>query len=190
MHLRGTQEGEKTRSTLCLDTPALRYQSWRCTLRKSFNGPRFLHLLLFRKALKSLTWDICSLWPAVIIFCLTTCFYWASVVSQAVKNPWVRKIPWRRKWLPTPVLLPGKSRGQRSLMGYSPGSCKELDMMESAHTHMFFLAKNVHKYPGFSVFSLEQLLSAIWAFIPRPHPPSPTIKLSHSSACPWVSAKM
>ena len=33
-------------------------------------------------------------------------------------NPWVRKIPW--KWLPTLVFLPGKSHGQRSLVGYSP----------------------------------------------------------------------
>ena len=32
----------------------------------------------------------------------------------------VQKIPWRRKWQPTSVLLPGKSRGQRSLAGYSP----------------------------------------------------------------------
>ena len=35
-------------------------------------------------------------------------------------DPWVRKIPWRRKWQPTPVFLPGKSHGQRSLVGYSP----------------------------------------------------------------------
>ena len=35
-------------------------------------------------------------------------------------NPWVEKIPWRRKWQPTPVLLPEKSHGQRSLRGYSP----------------------------------------------------------------------
>ena len=35
-------------------------------------------------------------------------------------DPWVRKIPWRRKWQPTPVFLPGKSHGQRSLEGYSP----------------------------------------------------------------------
>ena len=34
-------------------------------------------------------------------------------------NPWVRKIPWRRKWQPTPVFLAGKSHGQRSLEGYS-----------------------------------------------------------------------
>ena len=35
-------------------------------------------------------------------------------------DPWVGKIPWRRKWQPTPVFLPGKSHGQRSLAGYSP----------------------------------------------------------------------
>ena len=35
-------------------------------------------------------------------------------------DPWVRKIPWRRKWQPTPVFLPEKSHGQRSLEGYSP----------------------------------------------------------------------
>ena len=35
-------------------------------------------------------------------------------------NPWIGKIPWRRAWQPTPVFLPGKSHGQRSLEGYSP----------------------------------------------------------------------
>jgi len=34
-------------------------------------------------------------------------------------DPWVEKIPWRRKWQPTPVFLPGESHGQRSLEGYS-----------------------------------------------------------------------
>ena len=33
-------------------------------------------------------------------------------------DPWVRNIPWRRKWQPTPVFLPGKSHRQRSLVGY------------------------------------------------------------------------
>ena len=33
--------------------------------------------------------------------------------------PWVGKVPWRRKWQPTPVFSPGKSHGQRSLVGYS-----------------------------------------------------------------------
>ena len=35
-------------------------------------------------------------------------------------DPWVRKIPWRGKWQPTPVFLPGESHRQRSLVGYSP----------------------------------------------------------------------
>ena len=42
-------------------------------------------------------------------------------------NPWIRKIPWRRKWLPTPVFLPGESHGQRSLACYSPWGHKESD---------------------------------------------------------------
>ena len=45
-------------------------------------------------------------------------------------DPWVGKITWRRKWQPTPVLLPGEFYGQRSLAGYSPWSCKESDTME------------------------------------------------------------
>jgi len=35
-------------------------------------------------------------------------------------DPWVGKIPWRKKWQPTPVFLPGESHGQRSLVGCSP----------------------------------------------------------------------
>ena len=48
-------------------------------------------------------------------------------------DPWVRKIPWRRKWQPTPVLLPGKFHGQRSLVGYSPWGHKESDTTEKLH---------------------------------------------------------
>ena len=45
-------------------------------------------------------------------------------------DPWVGKIPWRRKWQPTPVLLPEKSHGQRSLVDYSPWGCKESDTQQ------------------------------------------------------------
>ena len=45
-------------------------------------------------------------------------------------DPWVGKIPWRRKRQPTPVFLPGKSHGQRSLGDYSPRGCEESDMTE------------------------------------------------------------
>ena len=54
-------------------------------------------------------------------------------------NPWVWKIPWRRKWQPTPVFLPGKSHGQRSLVGYSPWACKELDTTEQLSEHKLSL---------------------------------------------------
>ena len=44
--------------------------------------------------------------------------------------PGFGKIPWRRKWKPTPVFLPGESHGQRCLVGYSPWGHKESDMTE------------------------------------------------------------
>ena len=51
----------------------------------------------------------------------------ARDTQEPVFDPWVRKIPWRRKWQPIPVFLPGKSHGQKSLEGYSPWGCKESD---------------------------------------------------------------
>ena len=46
--------------------------------------------------------------------------------SRLEFDPWVRTIPWRRKWPPTPVSLPGKFHGQRSLAGYSPWVCRRV----------------------------------------------------------------
>ena len=43
-------------------------------------------------------------------------------------DPWVRKIPLRRKWQPSPVFLPRESHGKMSLVSYSPWHCKESDM--------------------------------------------------------------
>ena len=45
----------------------------------------------------------------------------------------------RRTWQPTPVFLPGKSHGQRSLVGYSPWGCKESDTTEQLSTNAMFL---------------------------------------------------
>ena len=50
-------------------------------------------------------------------------------------DSWVRKIPWRRKWQSTPALLPGKSHGQRSLIGYSPWGRNESNTTEWLHFH-------------------------------------------------------
>ena len=49
-------------------------------------------------------------------------------------DPWVRKIPWRRKWQPTPVFLPGKFHAQRSPVGHSAWDGEESDT--TAHTCM------------------------------------------------------
>ena len=48
-------------------------------------------------------------------------------------DPWVVKIPWRGKWQPTPVFLPGKSHGQKSLASYSPWGHTESDTTERLH---------------------------------------------------------
>jgi len=45
-------------------------------------------------------------------------------------DPWVRKIPWGREWLPTPVLLSGEFHGQKSLVGYSSWGSKKSDVTE------------------------------------------------------------
>ena len=55
--------------------------------------------------------------------------------GQAILISGFRKIPWRRKWQPTSVLLPGKSYGQRRLEAYNPWGHKELDMTERLSAH-------------------------------------------------------
>ena len=55
---------------------------------------------------------------------------------------WVKKILWRREWLPTPVFLPRKFHGQRSLVGYSPWGHEELNMTEKTHTHYHIYASS------------------------------------------------
>ena len=50
--------------------------------------------------------------------------------------PGLGRFPWRWKWLPTPVFLPGESHGQENQVGYSPWGCKELDTTERLkHMH-------------------------------------------------------
>ena len=62
----------------------------------------------------------------------------------------VRKIPWRRKWQPTPVLLPGKSHGLRSLVGYSPWGRKESDTTETLHFHFIpYIIFEIFAFPGY-----------------------------------------
>ena len=65
-------------------------------------------------------------------------------------DPWVRKIRWRRKWQPIPVLLPGKSHGWRSLAGYSPWGRKDSDTTERLHFTSLHLAHHLHQGTDFT----------------------------------------
>ena len=80
------------------------------------------------------------------------CFHVLTIVTRAAGNSGVRvsfwitvllecmHMSWRRQWHPTAVLLPGKSRGWRSLVGCSPWGCKESDTTERLHFHFSFHA--------------------------------------------------
>ena len=72
-------------------------------------------------------------------------FFTSSVTGRKCKgcvfHPWVRKIPWSRKWQHTSVLFPGKFHGQKSLAGYGPWGCKESDMTE--HTLTCYIIYNL-----------------------------------------------
>ena len=87
---------------------------------------------------------------------------------------WVRKIPWRRKWQPTPVLLPGKFHGQRSL-GYSPWGHKESDMTDHARACTY-----IKRNPFPSSLPLFLPLS----FLPSFYPSFPNY-LSSANLCSW-----
>ena len=100
-----------------------------------------------------------------------------SLVAQAVKNlpsiqenlvqPLNWKIAWRKSWQSTPVLLPGKSHGQKNLMGYSPWGLKESGMTEwlsagvrvrtHTHTHLYrYLWRQVEQSEWNKLYTLLQ----------------------------------
>ena len=67
---------------------------------------------------------------------------------------WTGKIPWRRKWHPTPVFLPGELHGQRSLACYSPWGCKESDTTEQlSFTHSYIAGR------FFTIWTTREALS-------------------------------
>ena len=85
-------------------------------------------------------------------------------------DPWVGKITWSRKWQPTPVVLPKKLHGQRSLVGYSPWDRKELCTTEHANTHvykMLILMEAGEQEQNFSIFATPQASPAFLAELPR-----------------------
>ena len=114
------------------------------------------------------------------------------MVAQTVKSlpamqetrfdPWVGKIPSRRKCLFIPVFLPGEFHGQRSLAGYSPGGCKESDTTEWLILSLFTWQRSYSVlHPRNSISAPIVVLSAQWSGAPTwlfysnkiPEPDSP-----------------
>ena len=65
-----------------------------------------------------------------------------------------REDPWRMKWKPTPVILPVKSYGQRSLAGYSPWGHKDLDMTERLKRERE-MDKNKHPFASVTAITAQ-----------------------------------
>ena len=83
-------------------------------------------------------------------------------------DPWVRKIPWRRKWQPTPVLLPGESNGQRSLADYRPwGHKRKWTWFSDYTTKITHGARNICLPPRASVPGWEHLLLLLLSHFSR-----------------------
>ena len=107
------------------------------------------------------------------IFAFFTLPWWLRGCLQCERpgfDPWVGKISWRRKWRPTPVLLPGESHGRRSLVG--PPGCKELDTTEQLHFHFIYFKEGILSSAGahIKMLTLEWVLKGIpvrWSWTTR-----------------------
>ena len=81
-------------------------------------------------------------------------------------DPWVRKIPWRRKWQPSPIFLPGKSYGQRNLVGF-----KKLDVIWCLKQQL--LRRDIWDEPWRIVLCMHQGTGFQPGVLPPDSPPSP-----------------
>ena len=118
----------------------------------------------------------------LVFFCL---FVFKALCSNydITKTDYVYRGPWRKKWQPTPVFLPGESHGQRSLADYSPWGHKQLVLTEQLSTNKWNNAICNMDVPQ---FSSVQSLNHVWLCDPmdtRLPCPSPTPKAC-SNSCP------
>ena len=87
-------------------------------------------------------------------------------MQETLVDPWVGKIPWKRKWQPTPVFLPGKFHGQKSLVEYSLGGHEQLDVTEWRSMHVHVVSWQSSRKQGIcsrlgrmTIYSLDVLFS-------------------------------
>ena len=91
-------------------------------------------------------------------------------------QPWVGKIPWRRKWQTTAIFLPGEFHGQRSLVGYSPQDYQESDttkVTQHAQHYLFLILPNLpadFSSVNYSIFRIVMIFASLLVFSPRQCP--------------------
>ena len=105
-------------------------------------------------------------------------------------------MPWRKKWQPTPVFLPGESHGQRSLGGYSPWPHKESDTTEwlslsfTDDSDHLWRPREVRRlappHPGNEGLVLTSSLSALDSWPPSPPPLLPPQTSTGQPSCPLI----
>ena len=99
---------------------------WDCDFFLNYSSDDYKPLVNFQEFYKSWLW---------LFLLVSHCFYGGADFQRLLlccfSSPW-------RKWQSTPALLPGKSHGQRSLIGYSPWGSKESDTTERLHFHIHF----------------------------------------------------
>ena len=104
-------------------------------------------------------------------------------------NPWVRKIPCRRKWQPTTVILPGKFHGQKSLAGYSLRGHKRIEN-DWVHAESQLRQKRKNKNKKGVRWAIDDLVSNVsaslkpWIFIDCTIPKDITRGLQYN-ICSW-----
>ena len=122
-------------------------------------------------------------------------------------NPWVRKIPWRREWLPSilQVFLTAESHAQRSLVGYSSWLTKSRTRLSDWHTRRMafsqhptmwssFASKTSSGWPLPSIFlptfcsGWLKYLHEDWSFLYSSRPPS--FSLSPHQNCPYLTVML
>ena len=109
------------------------------------------------------------------------------------RDPWVGKVPWRRKWQPFPLFSPGKSHGQRSLSGYNLWGQKRLETkrlsMQISNRKQFVFCEPiilppspfVLRYKNINIFQVSVLDLTLWitnrstSFISKRHGKTPTV---------------
>ena len=119
----------------------------------SLNIWRFMVHVLLKPGLENFEHYFIGLWDECN--CVVFWAFFSFVVAQRLSvclqcrrprfDPWVGKIPWRRKWQPTPVFLPGESHGERRLLGYSPWGRKESNRTEWLSNWLFKKKKKLVK---------------------------------------------